>query len=217
MYHNLQLCDVLRLDHFRGLVAYWEIPAEEETAVKGKWVPVPSRDFFAALRKHLPSLPLILEDLGHITEDVKELMTELGFPGMKVLLFSFGSDLPTNPYAPHNYGRNYVVYTGTHDNNTIRGWYENEATVEDKERLNQYTGITLNSSTVSTAMIRLAHSSVANISILPLQDVLGLGSEARMNLPSRSKGNWEWRSQEKQLDEKLSKKLLDITKLYNRI
>jgi 4-alpha-glucanotransferase len=217
MRHNLQLCDILRLDHFRGLVAYWEIPAAEETAVKGKWIPVPTRDFFAELRKHLPSLPLILEDLGHITADVKEVMTELGFPGMKVLLFSFGSDLPTNPYAPHNYGRNCVVYTGTHDNNTIRGWFEKEATPEDKERLFQYTGINFDASNVSAGMIRLAHASVANISILPLQDVLGLGSEARMNHPSRSKGNWGWRAQEKQIEDELSKKLLDLTKLYNRI
>ena len=125
--------------------------------------------------------------------------------------------MPTNPYAPHNYGRNCVVYTGTHDNNTIRGWFENEATPEDKERLDQYTGIDLDASTVASAMIRLAHASVANISILPLQDVLGLGSDARMNHPSQSKGNWGWRVLEKQFEEKTSKRLLDLTKLYNRI
>src|SRR6185503_2094796 len=164
-----------------------------------------------------PALPLILDDLGHITPDVKEVMTELGFPGMKVLLFSFGADLPTNPYAPHNYGRNCVVYTGTHDNNTIRGWFEKEAAPEDKNRLNQYTGMNLEAATVAQEMVRLAEASVANIAIIPLQDVLGLGSEARMNLPSRSKGNWGWRAQEKQLEETLSTRLLDLTKLYNRI
>jgi len=216
MRHNLQLCDVLRLDHFRGLVAYWEIPAEEETAVKGKWVTVPCRELFTTLRENLSSLPLILEDLGHITSDVKEVMKELGYPGMKVLAFAFGSDLPTNPYAPHNYIQNCVVYTGTHDNNTTRGWFEQDASEEDKERLQKYIGRTLDASSVSWEMIRLAHSSVANISILPLQDVLGLDSTSRMNHPSQSAGNWAWRAPATELNDATARKLKDISRLYNR-
>ena len=124
--HNMQLFDAIRLDHFRGFVAYWAIPSSETTAINGKWEPVPARDFFTTLLKRFPYLPIIAEDLGVITPDVRELMTCFGFPGMKVLQFAFGEDLPTNPYAPHNHTRNALVYTGTHDNNTTRGWFENE-------------------------------------------------------------------------------------------
>jgi len=214
---NLQLCDLLRLDHFRGLVAYWEIPAQEQTAVNGKWVEAPVKDFFETLTKEFSSLPLILEDLGLITQDVKEVMKELGYPGMKVLLFAFGPDLPTNPYAPHNYIRNCVVYTGTHDNNTIRGWLEKEASPQDLQRLRQYLGQEVDARSVSAALIRLAMSSVARVCIVPLQDILGLGAEARMNLPSRSSGNWEWRVQGHQLTEEVAKQLLDKTRLYGRL
>lgn len=214
--HNLQLCDLLRLDHFRGLVAYWEIPASEETAVNGKWVNVPVRDFFATLNREFQNLPLVLEDLGLITPDVREVMEELGFPGMKVLQFAFGHDLPTNPYAPHNYIRNCVVYTGTHDNNTTRGWYENEASVQDRERFQQYVGHAVDAGSVGEAMIRLAMSSVARLCILPIQDPLRLGEDARMNLPSKSTGNWEWRLMKSQLTPALSRWLLDLTRLYGR-
>ena len=213
---NLQFCDLLRLDHFRGLVAYWEIPASEETAVNGKWVNVPVREFFDTMKKEFASLPLILEDLGLITDDVKEVMAELGYPGMKVLLFAFGHDLPTNPYAPHNYIRNCVVYTGTHDNNTIRGWYEKESEVMDRERLKQYLGYEVNESTVSEALVRLAMSSVARWSIIPMQDLLSLGQDTRMNLPSKSQGNWEWRVKSDQLNPSVSRRLLDLTRLYAR-
>jgi 4-alpha-glucanotransferase len=214
---NLQFCDLLRLDHFRGLVAYWEIPAEEETAVKGKWVQVPVRDFFEKIKKEFSSLPLILEDLGLITPDVKEVMEQLGYPGMKVLLFAFGPDVSTNPYAPHNYIRNCVVYTGTHDNNTIRGWFEKEASPEERQRVQQYLGRELTSQTVSVALIRLAMSSVARLCILPLQDVLNLGEEARMNWPSKSSGNWEWRVQKNQLTEEVANELLKKTRMYGRV
>jgi 4-alpha-glucanotransferase len=216
MRHNLQLCDLLRLDHFRGLVAYWEIPAEEDTAVNGKWVKVPVREFFEILKKELPSRPFILEDLGLITPDVTEVMQELGFPGMKVLQFAFGPELPTNPYAPHNYDLNCVVYTGTHDNNTIRGWFENESAASDRERLEQYLGRSLNAGTVAEAMIRLAMSSVARICILPMQDILNLGEHTRMNLPSKSGGNWEWRLKTDQLTPPLSTWLRGISHLYAR-
>ena len=214
--HNLQFCDLLRLDHFRGLVAYWEIPAEEQTAVNGKWVQVPVYEFFEALKKELPSLPLILEDLGLITPDVKEVMEVLGFPGMKVLQFAFGYDLPTNPYAPHNFIRNCVVYTGTHDNNTVRGWYENEASAEDKDRFQKYVGQNVSADSVAETMIRLAMASVARLCVLTLQDTLNLGETARMNLPSASTGNWGWRATEAELTPALSQWVLDLTRLYGR-
>jgi 4-alpha-glucanotransferase len=214
---NLKFCDLVRLDHFRGFVAYWEIPTEEETAVKGEWVRVDAKRFFEALNKKFSSLPLILEDLGHITQDVRDVMDALGFPGMKVLLFAFGSDVGTNPYAPHNYVRNCVVYTGTHDNNTIRGWFENEASDADKKRLQDYVGHLLHPKNVSAAVIRLAMSSVARICILPLQDVLGLGEEARMNVPSESNGNWKWRVRQDQLTKTVAESLLAATRLYGRL
>jgi 4-alpha-glucanotransferase len=215
--HNLQFCDLLRLDHFRGLVAYWEIPAEEKTAVNGKWMEAPVHDFFDTLKQELPSLPLVLEDLGVITPDVKDVMQILGFPGMKVLQFAFGHDLPTNPYAPHNFIRNCVVYTGTHDNNTVRGWYENEASGEDKDRFQQYVGHPVTAETVAETMIRLAMSSVARLCILTLQDALNKGEIARMNLPSASEGNWGWRVKEAELTSTLSKWLRDLTWIYGRL
>ena len=217
MRQNLQLCDLLRLDHFRGLVAYWEIPAEEQTAVNGKWVKVPVDDFFRTLKEKLESLPLILEDLGLITQDVKDVMKELGYPGMKVLMFAFGHDLPTNPYAPHNFERNCVVYTGTHDNNTSRGWFQNEADDQARQRLQEYVGFPVHSENAADTLIRLAMSSVARLSILPMQDILNLGEDTRMNLPSQSRGNWGWRMIQDQLSDRLSKQLRDQTAIYNRL
>jgi 4-alpha-glucanotransferase len=157
-----------------------------------------------------------LEDLGLITPDVKEVMQELGYPGMRVLLFAFGPDVSTNPYAPHNYIRNCVVYTGTHDNNTIRGWFEKEASADERQRAEHYLGQELKAQTVSAALIRLAMSSVARICILPLQDILNLGEEARMNLPSKSSGNWEWRVRTHQLTDEVAKELLARTRIYGR-
>ncbi len=214
---NLKLCDMVRLDHFRGFVAYWEIPAVEETAINGKWVRGRPDDFFRVLMKEIPKLPLILEDLGHITPDVKEVMERLGFPGMKVLLFAFGYDLPTNPYAPHNYGRNCVVYTGTHDNNTILGWFEKEAGPEDKLRLETYLGREVDPKSISWDVIRLASASVARLCIIPLQDILSLGEEARMNLPSLSSGNWEWRTPAGSFTPELANRLLKLTQIYARV
>ncbi|MBE0478944.1 4-alpha-glucanotransferase, partial [Candidatus Aerophobetes bacterium] len=130
--HNLTLFDVVRVDHFRGFMACWEVPAGERTAVKGKWVEAPGEDFFHTLGRHLPYLPIIAEDLGVITPDVREVMQKFDFPGMRVLLFAFGEDNPAHPYLPHNYVKNCVVYTGTHDNNTARGWFEKEAAMEEK-------------------------------------------------------------------------------------
>lgn len=214
--HNLRLFDLVRIDHFRGFAAYWEVPATEKTAINGKWVEGAGEDFFNALFKHFPSLPVIAEDLGVITDDVRELIRRFSFPGMKILLFAFGGDLPTNPYAPHNCVKNCLVYTGTHDNNTVKGWFEKEMSTGDKERLFQYLGRRVNADEIHWVLIRLAMMSVANTTIFPMQDIMGLGEEARMNLPATTNENWEWRLTPEQLTPQLSKDLLEITKIYGR-
>jgi len=214
---NKKLFDLVRLDHFRGFVAYWEIPAKEETAVNGKWVEAPAMDFLTTVLKTFPGLPIIAEDLGLITPDVKEVMSHFRFPGMKVLLFAFGGDLPTNPYAPHNYNINCVAYTGTHDNNTIAGWFKKEATPEEKKRFFEYIGREVAVDQVNWEMIRLVLGSVAQIAIIPLQDILGLGEETRMNLPSLSRGNWGWRLSPNDWKPAVSERLLQMTRLYGRI
>ncbi len=170
---NITQCDLLRIDHFRGFVGYWEVPASEKTALNGKGWPGPGENFFRAVLKRFPRLPVIAEDLGYITPDVRQLMDEFGFPGMKLLLFAFGEDLPTNPYAPHNVPRNCVVYTGTHDNNTVKGWFKNEASLDDKTRLFHYIGQEIEEDEVAWEMCRLAMMTVANLVILPMQDILG--------------------------------------------
>ena len=213
---NFRLADIVRIDHFRGFAAYWEIPAKEETAVNGRWVEGPGADFFQALLKRFPTLPLIAEDLGTITPDVRELIHQFGFPGMKVLLFAFDESMPRNPYIPHNHVRNAVVYTGTHDNNTVRGWFENDAGEMDKKRLFSYLGREVPASELPWVMIRIAMNSVADVAIIPLQDVLGLGQEGRMNRPSIAFGNWEWRLEKKQLTTEVRRRLREVTEIAGR-
>lgn len=214
---TLSLFDVVRIDHFRGLVAYWEIGAWEKTAINGRWVEVPIVDFLNALKKRFFYLPIIAEDLGLITPDVREVMRRFNLPGMKVLLFAFGEDHPMHPYLPHVYERNCIVYTGTHDNNTTRGWFEKEATEADKKRLWYYLGKKVDADDVSWELIRLAMMSVADMAVFPLQDVLSLGEEARLNKPSQPTGNWEWRVEEKVLTEALAQKLKHLTYTYGRL
>ncbi len=214
--HHLRLFDFLRIDHFRGLVAYWEVPAKEETAINGKWVKVPVGDFFTTLRKHFPSLPIVAEDLGLITPDVRKVMHRFGLPGMKVLIFAFTENNPAHPYLPHTYEKNCLVYTGTHDNNTVRGWFESEASPEDRERLFRYLGGEVPAKEIHWALIRLAMMSVANLVVIPMQDVLGLGDEARMNRPSVAQGNWEWRVLPERITERMSQRLLEMTETYGR-
>jgi 4-alpha-glucanotransferase len=214
--HNLALFDLLRLDHFRGFVGYWEVPADEKDAVNGRWVSAPGMDLFRELTKRLPPLPLIAEDLGTITPDVSALMEHFKLPGMKVLLFAFGPDLPENLYAPHNHNTESVVYTGTHDNNTVRGWFEREASPEDRARLARYVGKHVSAQNVHREMIRLAMMSVARIAVLPMQDVLGLGEEARMNRPASNHGNWTWRLVPQHLTLSVSSELHEMTDLYGR-
>lgn len=213
---NITLFDMMRIDHFRGFVAYWEIPSTERTAVNGRWVEAPAENFFTALIKRFSHLPIIAEDLGIITPDVREIMQRFEFPGMRILLFAFGRDLPTNLYAPHNYIRNCVAYTGTHDNNTVRGWFEREAKKEDKERIFQYIGREISEQDVHGEFIKLVMISAANLVLFPMQDILGLGEEARMNRPSITEGNWTWRLLPAQITPFLTQKLRDMTEIYGR-
>lgn len=214
--HNLKIFDIIRVDHFRGFVGYWEVPATENTALNGKWIEAPAVDFFNQLNKRFRYLPIIAEDLGTITPDVREVMHRFEFPGMKVLLFAFGEDNALHPYLPHTYEKNYVVYTGTHDNNTVRGWFEKEAKPEDKRRLFRYLGRKVSKRKVHWEFIRLAMLSVADTAIIPMQDALGLGEKARMNRPATIKGNWKWRLLPEQITSSLKAKLLEITETCGR-
>jgi 4-alpha-glucanotransferase len=216
MDHNRSRYDVLRIDHFLGLVAYWEVPAGEETAVNGVWVEAQGEDFLKALFKKFPFFNLIAEDLGSVTPAVREIIRRFDIPGMKVLLFAFGDDLSGNPYVPHNHIPNCILYTGTHDNNTVRGWFESEATPEDKGRLFRYLGRAVSAEEVSGEFIRLAMMSVADVVLLPIQDLLGLGAESRMNTPSTSEGNWQWKLFPGQLTPEHSERLREMTEIYGR-
>ncbi len=216
MAHNLKYLDMLRLDHFRGFIAYWEVPATEKTAINGKWVEVPARDFFDTLLRRFPSLPLIAEDLGTITPDVREIMGIYGFPGMKLLLFAFGDDTASNPYTPHNHVQNCIVYTGTHDNNTVKGWFMQDARERERENLHVYFGRDFDEESICEELVRAAMMSVASTAVIPIQDFLELGPEARMNTPSVTHGNWEWRLAPDKLTADLSKKIAEMTKVYGR-
>jgi 4-alpha-glucanotransferase len=210
--HLLRLVDVIRIDHFRGFQANWEIPAHHETAVEGRWAPGPGRDVFLAGRAAMGVLPIIVEDLGLITEDVIALREELGYPGMKVLHFAFDAG-PANPFLPHWYEQNLVVYTGTHDNDTTVGWFQTRA---ESERGDIQRYLRSDGHEIAWDLIRLALSSVADTAIVPVQDVLGLGSAARMNYPGRAEGNWAWRLLPDQLKDGHAERLRELTELYGR-
>jgi 4-alpha-glucanotransferase len=214
---NLHLFDIVRIDHFRGFEAYWEIPAEEPTAVRGSWVNGPGDDFFRALEGHFQDLPIVAEDLGTITQEVRDLMDRFRLPGMKLLVFAFSDDLATNPYVPHNHVKKCLIYTGTHDNNTVRGWFETELADEDKGRLARYLGREVTPERVHEEMVRLAMMSVANTAIIPMQDLLGLGEDARMNRPARSEGNWQWQLVPEQLGPEICRELHEMTGIYGRL
>lgn len=214
--HNFNITDIVRVDHFRGFVAYWEVLYGHKTAMEGEWVDVPVDEFFTTVKKHFESLPVIAEDLGTITSDVYEVMDRYGFPGMKILIFAFGDDFPDGYYLPHNYPRNCVVYTGTHDNNTVKGWFRKEADNFQKERLSKYAGVNIDQDNVSWEMIRLAMSSVADTAIIPMQDILGLDERGMMNLPSTSSGNWRWRIKGDYFSKETVNRLREITSVYGR-
>ena len=207
-----ELYDYIRLDHFRGFQAYWEIPAESDTALGGRWVRGPGEPLFAAIRAALGSVPFIAEDLGEITIGVVRLRLGLGFPGMRVLQFAFGGDA-RNPHLPHNFTRDTVVYTATHDNDTTRGWFEH---LGERERAQVIAYLCTDPEQVVDALIRAAYASVACLAIVPLQDALDRDSAARMNYPSRAEGNWEWRYGAADLTPALSHRLATLAALYGR-
>jgi len=213
---NLELYDLLRLDHFRAFSAFWEVPEGEATAINGKWKASPGVDFFNTLKKEIGKLPFVAEDLGDIDEAVYSLRDKFKLSGMKVLQFAFGDNLPGSAYAPHNYTSDFFVYSGTHDNNTIKGWFEQDITPSIKKQLKKYTGIKVKKDNIHKIIIRLAFASVAKTVIIPLQDHLGLGAFARMNQPATTTGNWLWRLKPKHLTYVSGNRLRAWTKLYRR-
>ncbi|GBD99596.1 4-alpha-glucanotransferase [bacterium BMS3Abin07] len=215
--YNMRLFDITRIDHFRGFVAFWEVRSGEKNAMNGKWVNAPAMDFFTEAMRRLPGLHIIAEDLGVITPDVREVMNHFGFPGMKLLLFAFGDDDPGHPYLPHNYPENCIVYTGTHDNNTAVGWFKKEARSEEKKRIENYIGRKVSAGTINRELIKLAMKSAARTAIFPMQDILGLDEDARMNHPSSARGNWEWKLHPRQLTSSSAERLFRITKMHGRI
>ena len=220
-----EMVDLIRLDHFRGFEAYWEVPAAEDTAINGRWVKGPGTAFFEALHEALGELPLVAEDLGLITPEVRALRKRFRLPGMRVLQFGFGGDPRTNEHCPHNHTRDCVVYTGTHDNNTSLGWFhEVEQLASDDgleamqaERTAALTYMASNGQEVHWDMIRLSLASVGHLAIVPLQDVLGLGEEARMNYPGRPEGNWQWRYVADLLTARRASRLRELTEIYGRV
>lgn len=214
---DFNMYDYVRLDHFRGLVAYWQVSSRAKTAKRGQWVRAPVRDFLNKLEQRFAGLPLIAEDLGTITPEVCEVIRAFGLPGMKVLLFAFGEGGATNPYLLHNHIKNCVVYTGTHDNNTVRGWFEGEATETEKKRFFTYVGKKPHPRRVHEEFMRLAMMSVANTVIIPMQDVLGLDESARMNRPATVNGNWQWRLLPSHLKTSITRSLRAMNIFYGRL
>jgi 4-alpha-glucanotransferase len=220
-----EMVDIIRLDHFRGFEAYWEVPAAEDTAINGRWVEGPGAAFFEVLHEALGELPIVAEDLGLITPQVRALRERFRLPGMRVLQFGFGGDPRTNEHCPHNYPRNCVVYTGTHDNNTSVGWLHEVEQSESRDGLEPMQAertaalkyMASDGQEVHWDMIRLALASVGNLAIVPLQDVLGLGQEARMNYPGKPEGNWQWRYVADLLTTELVGRLREITEIYGRV
>ena len=211
---TLKFVDIVRIDHFRGFAAAWEIPPDEETAIKGKWVKAPGRELFLALREAIDVLPFIAEDLGVITPDVDALRLEFDLPGMKILQFAFGMEF--NPkYLPYNYASNSVVYPGTHDNNTTVGYYwEAERTEIERHNIRRY--LRTDAHDIAWDFIWAAWSSVSDQAVATLQDVMSLGADARMNFPSRASGNWHWRYTEPMLAGHLAYRLAELTEVYGR-
>jgi len=209
---SLEMFELLRVDHFRGFAGYWAIPFGEKTAVKGNWLSAPGMKLFSKLQNEFTKLPIIAEDLGVITDDVIELRDKFNLPGMKVLQFAFDSGMD-NPFLPHNYKENFAVYTGTHDNDTCRSWFE-KLDPGRKNFVRKYIGCNLEN--VSWKMIETAWKSPANLAIAPMQDFLNLDSSARMNTPGKTGGNWQWKLTSGQLDSELARRIKRITTKYLR-
>lgn len=211
---SFEMADVLRIDHFRGFESYYAIPYGDTTARNGRWRRGPNFDFIDAIHKAFPNQNIIAEDLGFLTPQVKELLRYSGYPGMKVLQFAFDTR-EDGDYLPHNYERNCVVYTGTHDNDTLCGWLKN-AFKDDIEHARHYLAIEKNQKEQHWCFIRAALASVADLAVIPIQDYLGLGEEARINTPSTIGQNWKWRMKSQQLSDELAARIADQTKLYGR-
>ncbi len=210
---NLSTCDIIRIDHFRGFDEYWAVPFGDDTAVNGQWVKGPGIDLFNKIKEELGSLPIIAEDLGFMTQGVIDLRESTGFPGMKILGFAFDSN-EENEYLPHTYTKNCVVYTGTHDNDTLMGWFT-KAKEEDRQFARDYLH-SQSDDEIYWDALRGAWGSVANMAIAPIQDFLGLGSEARINTPGIASGNWQWRLKDGVLTDELAERIAKLTKVYSR-
>ncbi|MFL5270831.1 MAG: 4-alpha-glucanotransferase [Anaeromyxobacteraceae bacterium] len=219
---NLRLFDLVRLDHFRGFEGYWEVPAGAATAEGGRWVKGPGAALFDALRRALGALPLVAENLGVITPEVEALRRRFGLPGMAVLQFAFGTDPQADTFKPHDYDKDLVVYTGTHDNDTVLGWWANPAGATstpaevEAERAHARAYLAADGREMNWTLVRWAYASVARTAIAPLQDLLGLGSEARMNLPGTASGNWRWRLEAGAVTPALARRVRDLARLYGR-
>jgi 4-alpha-glucanotransferase len=219
-----RLYDFIRIDHFRGFEGYWEVPANETTAVNGRWIRGPGAELFAVLRRELGDLPIIAENLGVITPEVEGLRREFGLPGMAILQFAFGNDPQAPTFKPHNYVRNLVAYTGTHDNDTVVGWWmssgagDSTRTAEDvvKEHAYAHAYLGFKEDPIHWVLIRGIMASVANTAIVPMQDILGLGSEARMNLPGMASGYWRWRMKPGVASEEIAARLKELAILFDR-
>lgn len=220
---TLQTVDIVRVDHFRGFAAAWEVPGKDKTAVNGNWVNVPGKELFDALKNAIGELPFWAEDLGVITPDVEELRDGFGFPGMRILQFAFGGD-PKNHDLPHNYIPNSVAYTGTHDNDTTVGWFNSGAgkgSTRDVSQIKKEHDFCLNyldsdGAEIHWDFIRAVWSSVANSAVAPMQDLLGLGNNARMNLPASSSGNWYWQCKDGDFSDEIVERLKNLTEIYGR-
>ena len=211
--HCYELYDIVRIDHFRGFDEYWFVPYGDETAQNGHWCAGPGFELFQEMKRKLGDIRVIAEDLGFLTDTVLQLVKDTGFPGMKVLQFAFGGDA-NNAYLPHNYKQNCIVYTGTHDNETTVGWYKN-LDHWTRGHVDRYLDISRDND-VNWRFIRAALSSVADTAVIPMQDYLGLGNEARMNMPSTLGKNWEWRMKADACTKELAEKILEMTKIYGR-
>lgn len=214
---NMELFDLIRLDHFRAFSSYWSVPATEQTAVNGSWKKGPGSDFFNALKAKFKRLPFVAEDLGDVDEQVDQLRDAFNLPGMKVLQFAFGKEAAQSPHIPHNYTPNFIAYTGTHDNNTARGWFDSEAGNEQLASLEKYADGRLSRRHTHETLIKMVMASVAKISIIPMQDLLGLDESARINTPAATKNNWQWRLKAGEMNNISDGKLAKWTKMYNRI
>lgn len=214
---NLELYDLLRIDHFRGFSAYWEIPGNDKTAVNGKWAKAPGEGLLRFLEKEFPTMPFIAEDLGDIDQPVYDLRDQYNLPGMQVLQFAFGDDMPKSIHIPHNHIENSIAYTGTHDNNTTKGWFKEEVNKPMKKRMKKYFDKKVKTKNCNHKMIRATLASCAKIAIIPMQDLLDLDSWARMNNPGGSKNNWVWKVRKKDLNKKFIKNTRKLLLLFNRI